>query len=70
MKKRTYAVDGLLSYSYRLNAGEAWFYVKFEGTRSAGFGGYRALYSTTDPLEIKLIEASDDFKRGKIYRLE
>lgn len=69
MEKRTYAVDGLLSYSYRLNAGRAWFYVKFEGARNAGFGSYRALFTTSDSLTIKLLEESDDFLKGKIYRV-
>lgn len=67
-RRVTYAISGLLEFVLRIQAGAAAVEVHFTGGQLSGYGTVPATYSTSDPVMIKLIESSTEFRSGRIRR--
>jgi hypothetical protein len=65
---RHYIAPGLLDFSMTIPVGDGWVRVEFTGGRSAGYGEYSAGYSTDDPVMIRLIENSREFRSGRVRK--
>ncbi len=63
---KTYTAPGLLDLQLVIHAGKAWVTVNFTGGRVAGYGEYRASFSTSDPALQHLIETSPEYLSGRI----
>lgn len=66
---KRYAVFGLMEYVARIPAGARAVSVHFAGGQMSGYGIRPAVFETADPVLQRLIEASPDFRRGKIKKI-
>ena len=71
---KTYCVKGLMEWSLELPTNlpgdvpqKKYITVRFQGGQITGYGVSPARFSTPDPLTQRLIEATPQFKSGKIY---
>lgn len=65
-EKTTYIVKGLLEWQFLLRTGGAELPVHFTGGTMGSNGVIGARYVTANPVIKKLIEASPEFRSGKI----
>ena len=67
--RKTYAIRGLMEFQALIPAGRSTVRIPFTGGALSGYGVTPATYRTTDPAIQHLIEASPDFRRGRIILL-
>lgn len=67
IKRKTYAVNGIMEWVALINAGKAQMKVHFSGGSLTGYGVTPATFTTEDPMKQAIIENSHYFKSGKIY---
>ncbi|MDE7160587.1 MAG: hypothetical protein K2O24_07080 [Muribaculaceae bacterium] len=63
---KTYAIKGLMEFQALIPAGRSSIRIPFTGGSMSGYGVTPATFSTADPGLQHLIEASPDFRRGRI----
>ena len=66
MKKKRYAVYGLMEFMLRLPTPTGGVDIHFTGGQMSGYGVIPSHYETSDPILIRMIEATPEFKTGKI----
>lgn len=69
IKKKTYAVNGLMEWIAVIPCGRATMTVPFTGGSLSGYGVVPAQFTTEDPMKQMIIERSDYYKSGKIVLL-
>lgn len=67
-ERRTYGVR-LMEWHALIPAGAGKIRVQFTGGSYSGFGQKPATFTTSDPVMMRLIEDSDYFKSGQIFKV-
>lgn len=67
--RKTYAIRGLMEFQALIPAGRSTVRIPFTGGALSGYGVTPATYRTSDPALQHLIEASPDFRKGRIILL-
>lgn len=70
--KQSYGVKGLIEWQFDLETGYPvmpHITIKFEGGQITGYGIAPARYTTEDPFVMKLLEESEMYRSGKIFKL-
>lgn len=68
----TYGVKGLMDWKVKIRTGFAkhpYLDLHFTGGQMTGYGIAPARYTTSDPVEREIIEKSQLFKTGRIFRM-
>ncbi len=66
---KTYAIKGLMEFQALIPAGRSRIRIPFTGGALSGYGVTPATFRTSDPSLQHLIEASPDFRRGRLFLL-
>lgn len=67
--RKTYAIRGLMEFQALIPAGRSTVRIPFTGGALSGYGVTPATFRTSDPTLQHLIEASPDFRKGRITLL-
>lgn len=67
---KTYAARGLLDFQMALDLGGAVIRICFSGGAMGSNGVISAKYETDNPAIQRMIEASENFRKGRVYLLK